>query len=294
MLGTIGNSIKKPIVKTFGSTIKNSVSMFRRNTNTIKSFSCGLQKKYLKTSNNFGNKSVKYLREEGIKKFKYITHYATEGSKQLVIRKGRRDIQMRSAEQMHGTQLRSLFNMISKSKPQLPLLFVAGGLDKLTQFNLVPSDNDTDMQDPLGIVKVKQPKEKIDSDKDKVVSGKDTNKQHLDNIQSCYEDTDIELYNTEEDLCLAEKEEQDLLENQTEYSDNNKENISLTRQRYYAKNKDKILENKREYYQSNKDKIIEQKRLYYLKNKEKIAERQKRYREKKKQIEIGEYVEHKN
>ncbi len=64
--------IKKPIIKTVGNTMKNSVSMFRQNKNTIKNLAYGFQEKYLKTSHNFGNKSVKYLGGEAIKKFKYM------------------------------------------------------------------------------------------------------------------------------------------------------------------------------------------------------------------------------
>ena len=37
---------------------------------------------------------------------------------------------------MKGNELRSLINMVSKGKPYIPILFVTGGLNKLTQFNL--------------------------------------------------------------------------------------------------------------------------------------------------------------
>ena len=39
---------------------------------------------------------------------------------------------------MKGKEIGSLINMVSKSKPMLPLLFAAGGLNRLTAVNLVP------------------------------------------------------------------------------------------------------------------------------------------------------------
>ena len=55
--------MKKPIVTVFGNTMKNPVNMFRRNKNTIKNIASGVQKKYMGTSNYFGSKTVKCLRE---------------------------------------------------------------------------------------------------------------------------------------------------------------------------------------------------------------------------------------
>ena len=49
----------------------------------------------------------------------------------------------RSAEQIRGKGLGSLFYMVSKSKPQVPFLF-AGAFMRQSQFNLVPSDRDGD------------------------------------------------------------------------------------------------------------------------------------------------------
>ena len=88
----IGNTIKKPIIQTFSNTIKNSVGIFRQNKNTIKNLAYGLQEKYMRTRHNFGSKPVKYLGQEGIKKFKHITSYAVGGGKQLVRTKGNKDI----------------------------------------------------------------------------------------------------------------------------------------------------------------------------------------------------------
>ena len=129
-------------MKAFVGTIKKSVSMFRRNKNTIKNLAFGLQKRYLGTKHNFGIRSIKYfgekqnfgsstikyLRKEGIKKFKYI--------KPQTVNKGKKNIQMKRKE------LGSLINIVSKSKIQLPLIFFTGGLNKLTHFNLLPLDHD--------------------------------------------------------------------------------------------------------------------------------------------------------
>ena len=72
LLRQLCNNTKKPFIKTFGNTIKNSVGMFHRNKNTIKNLACGVQENYLKTIHNFGSKSIKYLREKRIQKFKSI------------------------------------------------------------------------------------------------------------------------------------------------------------------------------------------------------------------------------
>ena len=130
--------------------------MFRQNKSTIKNLGCGLQEKYLRTRHNFGSKSVKYLGEEGIKKFKYTLPQTAKGGNQLVRASGKQNIQMRTAAQMGGKELRTIFkrssgqmqgkelgsliNMVSKSKPQLPFL-VGGGLYSLNEFNLVPTNN---------------------------------------------------------------------------------------------------------------------------------------------------------
>ena len=53
----------------------------------------------------------------------------------------------RSAEQIRGKELRSLIKMISKNKHQLPLVFVVGGISKLTQTNLLPDIERDDSQD---------------------------------------------------------------------------------------------------------------------------------------------------
>ena len=92
------------------------MGMFRRNKNTIKNLACGLQEKYLRTRHNFGSKSVKYLGEQAIQKFKYMKPYAIGGGKQLVRTKGKQNIYMRSVAYMGGKELRSLIDMVSKSK----------------------------------------------------------------------------------------------------------------------------------------------------------------------------------
>ena len=139
-------------VKTIGNTIKNSAGLFRRNKNAIKNLVCGLQKKYLKTRNIFSSKSVKYIGEEGIKKIKYTAPQAATRGNILVGSISEKNILMRSkkymggtnlgnlvkksAEMIRGKELSSLINMVSKNKPQLPLLFFTGGVSKLTQLSV--------------------------------------------------------------------------------------------------------------------------------------------------------------
>ena len=64
---------------------------------------------------------------------------------ELVRAAGKTNIMMRTADFMKGKEIGSLINMVSKSKPALPFLFAAGGLNRLTAVNLVPEGecNDT-------------------------------------------------------------------------------------------------------------------------------------------------------
>lgn len=150
LLRHISNIIKKPVLKTFSSVIKNSLGIIHRNKNTIKNLDCGLRGKYKKTMDNFGNKSIKYL-TEGMKKFKYIAPQAVRPPAKKNTQKraaaqmnGKelRNMVDRSAGFMRGKELRSLINMVSKSRPQLPFL-VGGGLMKLT-YLAKPPENDDD------------------------------------------------------------------------------------------------------------------------------------------------------
>ena len=152
MLKKLGNTIKNPIVKTFGNSMKKSMGIFSRSKNTIKNVAFGIQENYMKVKHNFGSNTMKYLGKEGIKKFKHMAPQAAKGSNQLARTQGKQNIQMRSAVsmgrkvfspfakgstgQMKGQELGSLINMVSKSKPQLPFLF-GGGLMRMAQVNLV-------------------------------------------------------------------------------------------------------------------------------------------------------------
>ena len=147
-LKVIGNTMKKPVMKTFGNTITNSMSILSRNKNTIKNFAFGIQEKYLTSRNNVGIRAVKYLGEEGIKKVAHVAPQAVRGGKQNIMMKsaaqmsgkGIRSMIKRSGGKMIGSEIRSLINMAYINKPQLPLLFAAGGLNRLTAFNLVPGN----------------------------------------------------------------------------------------------------------------------------------------------------------
>lgn len=119
-------------MKTFGNTLKNSVEMFRLNKNPIKKIACGLQENVLKSRHTLKTRSIKHLSELRIKKIKYVKPWASKRSFLANI----------SSNQMKGTDLRSLIEMISKSKPYLPLLFAAGGFSKLTEANLCDSRRD--------------------------------------------------------------------------------------------------------------------------------------------------------
>ena len=153
-LKVIGQTMKKPVMKTFGNTIKNSVNMLSRNKNPMKKLAFGLQEKYLTSKHNVGMKAIKYLGEGGIKKFKYVAPQAVRGGKPNVQMrsaaqlngKGIRSVIKRSGGKMMGKELRLLINMISKGKPQLPLLLAAGGLNRLTAFNFIPENQEPTLQ----------------------------------------------------------------------------------------------------------------------------------------------------
>ena len=148
----ISKTIKSPSIKTLSNTIKKSVNMFCQKKNTIKNFACGIQKqgeKLLRTRHNLGSRSVKYLREEGIKNFKYIAPLTAKKVKQNIQMrsnmqtKGKwlKPLVKRSSEQMRGNELGSLINMISKSKSQVPFIFT-GGLMGVTKLSLVDMSGD--------------------------------------------------------------------------------------------------------------------------------------------------------
>ena len=141
--------------------IKKSVGMLQRNKNTIKNCAFGLQEKYKITRHNIGNSSikyfgkgknfssrtVKYLEEEGIKKFRYI--------KPQKFGTAKRNLYMRSDTYMKAKGFKNLIYNISKSKPQLPLLFATGGLSTLTHFNLAAPNDELGDLDIEKIVKDK-------------------------------------------------------------------------------------------------------------------------------------------
>ena len=110
----IGKTIKGPLFKQISSTIKNSINMFRRNKNTIKRFSYGLEEKYYRTRHAFKNKSVKHLGGEWIKKFKYTVPYKVGGGKQLARTK---NTWMKLTAYMNKKELRSAINMVPKIEP---------------------------------------------------------------------------------------------------------------------------------------------------------------------------------
>ena len=136
--------------KAIGSTIKNSMGNFSMKKNTIKNMVIGIKKQgpnLLRTSHNVGSKSIKYIREGAIHKYK-----VPQGIKPLV---------KRSAEQVRGKELGSLMNMVYKSKPQVPFLFT-GGLMRLASFNILPDNNDIDLKNSNDDIDLKNSNDDID------------------------------------------------------------------------------------------------------------------------------------
>jgi hypothetical protein len=56
-----------------------------------------------------------------------------------------------------------------------------------------------------------------------------------------------------------------------EYSEQNKDKISVQQKEYYEQNKDKLLSYQKEYREQNKDKISVQQKEYYEQNKDKVS-----------------------
>ena len=277
LLQQISCIIKKPMIQTLGNTIKNSVKVFSQNKNSMKTLACGFQEKHMRIVHNFGNEPIKYLGEKFIKKVKYTTLQSTSGSKKLsrsackkdicmrsaaqMIKKEFRSVIKRSTEQINGKELGSLINMVSKSKPYLPLLFVTGGLNRLTQFKLLPS-NDS-LEDPKDIEKVEQYKEKNKKEFGEILEKEDKYKE------------------TRKRYSLKNKDK--IAKRMREYYQNNKDKYKQQQKIYHLKNKDRISERTREYYQNNRDKLKGTQKIYILQNKEKITERYRQYRLKNKE-----------
>ena len=261
----IGDTIKSPIVKTFGNTIKSSVSMFRQNKNTIKNIACGLQEKYLKTSTNFGSKSVKYLKEEGIKKIKHMVPYVNRGGNQLFRTPGKKSIYIGSAEQIARKELGSLINIVSKNRPQLAFFFVAGSLNKLTRLNFLTTEEDDIELKNIETVQQSnlRSKKTAAEHNSEVFPSKDKMEEHF----KAYIEEQIEPYK------VLEKK----TESQKKYNLKNKEKISEQKRKYYQDNKEKINERKRIYYFENKEKVGVHMKKYYFNNKEKLLEKQGEY-----------------
>ena len=272
----IGKTIKSPFLKQIGNYIKNSMGTFRQSKNTIKTLACSLQGKYLKNVHKFGNKSVKYLGAEGIEKFKYTAPQAVRSGKHLVSTVSKKNIYMRSVEQIRRKELGSLINMVSKSKPWLPILFVIGGFNKLTHFNLVPEDNNIGMKqdDSVDIDKVKQNKGQLNKESEETSSSLKHNPVLLSTKDK------LLAYRRE----YYKKNRDSILKRLREYRLNNKGKISEIKKKYQSKHKDFIKERSKIYYQNNKEKYVAQTKKYHLENKDKISSKKKEWYQKNKDV----------
>ena len=311
ILKQIGITIKNPIIKTFGNTIKKSLNTLCRNQNSA----CGLQGKFLGNVHNFGSKSVKYLGAKGIKKFKYTAPQAVRSGKHLFRTEGKKNIQMKSSTQMSGKELRSvvrrsagqmkekglgsLINMVSKSKPQLLLLLFTGGLNKLTQFNLVPEDSEETSSYPKDNPVLMSAKEHLrqkiaarmrqyyQNNRDKMLKStkeyKLNNKDKISETNKKYRLKNKDILSERYSIYYSNNREK-LLKQKKEYILRNKDKISENHSKYYQNNKDKILENSKQYRLKNQDRCKEVAKAYMLKNKDEIREKNKIYQLENKDI----------
>ena len=160
------------------------MGMFSLKKNNIKTLAFGLKKeggKYLRTKNNFGNRVIQDFKKKVIQKIKY-------NEPLIILTEGKKNIYTGSTEQMSRQRLRSLLNMVSKSKPFVPLIFASGSLYRLTEFRAmgdlvfpdeflngddVTSTEGTETSSPLGTIDEKLIYEKVIVDDLQVDDGKE-------------------------------------------------------------------------------------------------------------------------
>ena len=238
----IRNTIKKPIATTFGNTIKNSVGMFRRNKNAIKNFAHGVQRKDLKRKHNFTSKSIGYLGVEGIKRFKHMAPQASRRGQQLVGTQYTNNNQMkstawmnakgfgllisRSVQQIRGEETRMFFNMITKSRAQLPFLFMTGSLNRITSLNLCDDINEEFTGTNLYVSRGYEPLDIVKKNPGSEESFEDYRKQNIEikknkeALETIYKKKQEELKKQEK---LEEKEELQEKEAPEKNKEDNKE-----------------------------------------------------------------------
>ena len=159
------------------------------------------------------------------------------------------------------------------SKPQLPLLFVTGGLNKLTQFNLLPPDDGIDLKEPMDIEKVNQHKDK----------NHEKQREYYQKYKDKIAVKKIEYYKNNKEKILAHQKQYNLKNKEQisikskKYRENNKDRILAIQKKYNQKNKEQISEKRKVVYIENRDAILAKTKEYYLKNKDKIAEKRKLY-----------------
>ena len=91
LIKKVANNIKQPITKAIGNTVKKSAFMFHQQKNTMKNLACGIGEMCSRTKHAI-NSPVKYLGEEGVKKFKYLAPWTTRGAKRLVRAESKKSI----------------------------------------------------------------------------------------------------------------------------------------------------------------------------------------------------------
>lgn len=64
----VGKSFKSPLIKTIGTPIKDTMNMFRQNTNAMKNIASNIGEKFPQFGHNYGN-NIRYVVEEGMRKF---------------------------------------------------------------------------------------------------------------------------------------------------------------------------------------------------------------------------------
>ena len=298
------------------NTIKNPKGMFSWKPKVIKRFETDLVKEAQKcftSGKNFRSNSVNYFGKERIRNFKYKVPYGVNKASKLVKTEDKKNIQMKSFEQIGGKELKLFINMFSIQN--MAALFATGHLGNY-QFPTTANTRYFFDAGKLGsnfMDQERRPKElfseghnfSFDDSNARLMKFKytinrrtlipivkysetvSTRKRYAAEHKKIPEYLQGSANNLKDDDDLVYKNEE-LLPIEKELSPVEKfERQKLKRKNYmlyYTKqNSEKIKRKNREYYQKNRAKLNENQKLYQRNNKEKVAEINKRHRAKYKE-----------
>ena len=297
-------------------TIKNPQRMFHFKQKFIKKINSDIAtkgEKQLNTKNNVGSSSVKYL-DKWIRKFRYKVNCGVNETKRLVRTEGKKNIQMKSFEQIGGKELKSFINMFSIQS--MTALFVTGHLGNCQipantgnffdagQFGI---DLHEQQKTPKEVASERYSFSCTTSDKCSPLKSSYSNNPISSTVVATNNRPEVIIkfpeFNTENEqkeymrkYYLKNKEayrirqriyqiKYRLMINRRNklYKRKNSEKWNSQQRQYYEKNKEKVIETRREFYKTNREKWNEYQREKYAQNRERYKEYQKQYRQRQKE-----------